>query len=132
MSFFKAKSVKLFTDYQPDLNQLARLAESQNSAGRLAIDVYKTDGALVVRSTIAGATIDDLEIIIDNQLLIIKGQRSEPEVADYLDYLHRECYWGAFSRTISLPLAVNEDAVEADLDNGVLTIILPIKDSQVY
>ncbi len=95
--------------------------------GRLAIDVYQIPGALVVRSTIAGAKIDDLDIIIDNGMLIIKGRRTEPEIVDYQDYLYRECYWGNFSRSIVLPVAVNEDEIEADLEEGVLTIILPLK-----
>lgn len=100
---------------------------SASAEGRLAIDVYKADGALVVRSTIAGAQIDDLDISIDGDLLSIKGRRSEPEAIDYQDYLYRECYWGNFSRTISLPLAVQEDLIEASLEDGVLTIILPTK-----
>ena len=100
---------------------------SRSGEGRLAIDVYQVPGAVVVRSTIAGAKIDDLEIIMDNSMLIIKGKRQEPETVDYQDYLYRECYWGNFSRSIILPVEVNEEEIEANLDEGVLTIILPLK-----
>jgi len=41
------------------------------------------------------------------------------------DYLYRECYWGAFSRSIILPVEVRAEKINAFLENGVLTIILP-------
>lgn len=124
MLFFKNQ--KNNTDEQLDtLNALISLPSS--TEGRLAIDVYKLGNALVVRSTIAGANIDDLDLSIDGDILSIKGKRSEPDDIDYLDYLYRECYWGNFSRSILLPFLVDEEGIEADLDNGILTIVLPIK-----
>jgi HSP20 family protein len=124
MLFFKNQ--KNNTDEQFDtLNALISLPSS--TEGRLAIDVYKLGNALVVRSTIAGANIDDLDLSIDGDILSIKGKRSEPDDIDYLDYLYRECYWGNFSRSILLPFLVDEEGIEADLDNGILTIVLPIK-----
>ncbi len=126
MLFFKNQ--KNNTDEQLDtLNALISLPSS--TEGRLAIDVYKLGNALVVRSTIAGANIDDLDLSIDGDILSIKGKRSEPDDIDYLDYLYRECYWGNFSRSILLPFLVDEEGIEADLDNGILTIVLPIKAS---
>jgi HSP20 family protein len=126
MLFFKNQ--KNNTDEQFDtLNALISLPSS--TEGRLAIDVYKLGNALVVRSTIAGANIDDLDLSIDGDILSIKGKRSEPDDIDYLDYLYRECYWGNFSRSILLPFLVDEEGIEADLDNGILTIVLPIKAS---
>jgi len=129
MLFIKEEQVNFFSD-QPEINNddmMSKLADNQQSEGRLAIDVYKQNDNIIVRSTIAGAKIDDLEIIIDNDMLTICGKRTEPDTIDYLDYLYRECFWGNFSRSIILPVAINEDEISADLDNGVLTITLPVK-----
>ncbi len=93
--------------------------------GELSVDVYQTEKEIIVRSTIAGVKPEDLNIVINNDLLTIRGKReSEPKV-NPSDYLYRECYWGGFSRTIVLPQDVKTDKIKATLKNGLLTVILP-------
>ncbi len=94
--------------------------------GQLAIDLYKTKDALVMKSTIAGVTEDDLAIHIANDLLTIKGQRQRDEVVAQEDYFYQECYWGGFSRTVVLPMEIISEGVEASLKHGVLTIHMPL------
>lgn len=94
--------------------------------GQLSVDVYQQDKNIVVKSTIAGANPEDIEIAIHGDSLTIKGSRTMTEEVDYKDYLYRECYWGKFSRTIILPTAIQEDKVKADMKNGVLTVTLPL------
>jgi HSP20 family protein len=93
--------------------------------GQLAVDIYQTDDFVVVKSTIAGATADDIEIALNEGLLTIKGRRELSEAVAADAYLYRECYWGRFSRSIVLPIEVKNDKVNATLHNGVLTISLP-------
>ncbi|NCT00224.1 molecular chaperone [Candidatus Falkowbacteria bacterium CG10_big_fil_rev_8_21_14_0_10_38_22] len=93
--------------------------------GQLSIDVYQTPDKLVVKSTIAGVKPSDIDISINNDMLTIRGKREASQELDGADYLYRECYWGTFSRSIILPIEVEVDQVEAALENGVLTIILP-------
>lgn len=93
--------------------------------GQLAVDIYQTEEFLVVKSTIAGATADDIEISLNEGLLTIKGRREQSEIVAADAYLYRECYWGRFSRSIVLPVEVKSDKVNATLHNGVLTISLP-------
>jgi HSP20 family protein len=99
--------------------------QQNDTEGYLAIDVYQKPGYLIIRSTIAGASADDIEVLLDDEMLTIKGHRHEPEQVERQDYLYRECYWGKFSRTIILPLAIDEAGIETEFENGVLTIILP-------
>ena len=40
------------------------------------------------------------------------------------NYLFKECYWGPFSRSIILPSEVDSKRVEAEIENGVLTVTL--------
>ncbi|HRH33337.1 MAG TPA: Hsp20/alpha crystallin family protein [bacterium] len=93
--------------------------------GQLAVDIYQTEEAVIVKSTIAGAVADDIEISLAEGMLTIKGRRELPEIVASDAYLYQECYWGRFSRSIVLPIEVKSDKVCASLHNGVLTISLP-------
>ncbi len=93
--------------------------------GQLSLDIYQNDKNLIVKSTIAGARPEDIQISIKNDLLTIRGKRDLPNDIAEADFLFRECYWGAFSRSIILPIDVQADKIKASMDNGVLTITLP-------
>jgi len=93
--------------------------------GQLSIDVYQTANSLVVKSTIAGVKADDIDISINNDMLTIRGKRELSDKITDDNYLIKECYWGGFSRSIILPIEIEAEKVEASLDNGVLTVVLP-------
>lgn len=98
---------------------------TEDFSGQLAVDVYQTDDAIVIESTIAGVRPEDLDVSVTNDLVTIKGIRRHPQTVSDEDYLFRECYWGGFSRRVILPVEVRADRVEATLKDGVLTVMLP-------
>lgn len=94
--------------------------------GQLAVDVIDTVRDVLVVSTMAGAIPHRVDVSIHNDLLTIRGVRSSPVRIDANStYLVSECYWGAFSRTIVLPVHVKGDLARAEYRNGVLTIRIP-------
>jgi HSP20 family protein len=93
--------------------------------GQLSLDIYQNAKDLIIKSTIAGARPEDIQISLKNDLLTIRGKRDLPEDIVEADFLFRECYWGPFSRSIILPINVQPDKIKASMDNGVLTVILP-------
>jgi len=93
--------------------------------GQLSIDIYQTPKNIVVKSTIAGVKPEDIDISINNDMLTIRGKREDKDEIEEDNYLYRECYWGSFSRSVILPVEVKADQIEAVLENGVLSIILP-------
>lgn len=93
--------------------------------GQLAVDVYQTDDDVVVKAPIAGVRPEDLEISITDEVVTIKGERKEQQEIKRENYLCQECYWGAFSRSYVLPVAVSGDKAQASLKNGILTITIP-------
>jgi len=93
--------------------------------GQLTIDVYQTDSDIVIKSTIAGVRPEDLDIQINNDMVTIRGERRKEDEAREEDYYYQECYWGAFSRSIILPVDVEANKSEAVMKNGILTIRLP-------
>lgn len=93
--------------------------------GQLAIDVYQTNDDLVVKAPIAGVKEDDLDISITDEVLTVKGERKESSEITRENYFSQECYWGAFSRSYILPVAVDPDKARASLKDGILTIAIP-------
>ncbi|MCA9325065.1 Hsp20/alpha crystallin family protein [Candidatus Saccharibacteria bacterium] len=90
--------------------------------GQLAVDVYETEERLVVKARTAGVNKDELDVSISDGILTVSGTLSAGDEADATNWHIQECYWGEFSRTLALPVAVKEDEVEAVLKDGVLTI----------
>jgi HSP20 family protein len=93
--------------------------------GQLTIDVYQTPNEIIIKSTIAGVSPEDVDISISNDMVTIKGWRQKDEEVQTEDYYYQECYWGAFSRSVILPVDIEADKVEAAMKNGILTIRLP-------
>ena len=99
--------------------------EEDFEEGQLSIDVYQDPKSLIIKSTIAGVKPEDIDISINNDMLTIRGKREMNEEINEENYLYRECYWGSFSRSIILPVEIEADQIDASLENGVLTIVLP-------
>lgn len=93
--------------------------------GQLAIDVYQTDDAIVVESTVAGAKKEDLDIFVTPDSVTIKGRRERQNKIGDEDYFYQECYWGKFARSVILPQEVDPEKATSTFKNGVLVIKLP-------
>jgi HSP20 family protein len=93
--------------------------------GQLAIDVYQTAESIIIKAPIAGVRQEDLEVSITEDQVSIRGERHDQPTESIEGYLVQECYWGAFSRVYTLPIAVDADKAQARLVNGILTITIP-------
>ena len=100
---------------------------SARDEGQLTVDVFHTPENIVVKSTLAGVSPEDIEIILEGDVLTIKGTRHNEDLQEASEYLYQECYWGRFSRSIILPTEVDRERLIATFKNGVLKIVLPKK-----
>ncbi len=92
----------------------------------LALDVYETDENLMVEASLPGINPDEVDISVEGDRLTIKGEtKREEEKEEKGKYHFRERRYGAFQRTLSLPVEVNADKAEATFENGVLKLTLP-------
>jgi HSP20 family molecular chaperone IbpA len=107
-------------------------------AEQLKVDIYQTPGAILIYSQIAGASIHDFSVMIegDGDIVTIKGQRTKPNGdvmpvpgADTKEHILEECSWGKFYRQIILPAEVDAAKTEAKMREGVLVLLLPLKES---
>lgn len=99
--------------------------KQEDEEGQLTVDVYQADDEIVIKSTIAGVTADDIDVSITNEMVTIKGNRKHEEKVKESDYYYQELYWGSFSRSIILPEEIDADNAKASMKNGVLTLRLP-------
>jgi HSP20 family protein len=113
---------------EPNLEEKSWLAEAGED-GQLTLDVYQTDKEIIIKSTIAGVKPEDLDISFSNGMIVIKGERKMEEKVSDSNYFYQELYWGSFSRSVILPTEVDQDAIDAELKNGILTVILPKKEA---
>jgi HSP20 family protein len=93
--------------------------------GQLNIDMYQTKDNVIIKSTIAGVRPEDIDITVANDMVSIKGTRRKEETVSGDDYFYQECYWGNFSRSVIVPVDIDSEEIEADLKDGILTVIIP-------
>jgi HSP20 family protein len=93
--------------------------------GALNIDMYQTKDNVIIKSTIAGVRPEDIDITVANDMVSIKGSRQKEENVAQEDYFYQECYWGNFSRSVIVPVDIDSEHIEADLKDGILTVIVP-------
>lgn len=93
--------------------------------GELAVDVYQTADAVVVKALVAGVQPTSIDISLTREMLTISGSREDEREVEEDNYFQRELYWGSFSRTILLPEEVDVDMAEATEKHGILMIRLP-------
>lgn len=96
-------------------------------AARLPLDAYATDNEIVVTAALPGVRPEDVEVILEGGALTIRGQ-VQTSREENANYILREHFYGAFSRTLQVNVPVNADRVEASFENGMLTVVLPKAD----
>lgn len=97
----------------------------QPSPWGFAMDVSENDDEFLVKATLPGINPDDLEITLDNNVLTIKGEVKEEKESEERRYHLRERRYGKFSRSFSLPSWVDAEHIDAQYENGILTLRLP-------
>ena len=93
-----------------------------------AVDVSETKDSLIVKAEIPGMESKDIDISLSGDLLTIKGEKKQKTEEKKENYHRIETRYGAFSRTIRVPVPVNSEKIKASYDNGVLKITLPKKE----
>ena len=88
------------------------------------VNLYDDGHELVAVLPMPGLDADNIEIRVTEQDLVVEGQMRGPRQEER-QYLLHEWHYGPFSRTVSLPFAVDATLANATFGNGVLTVALP-------
>ncbi|HXK57116.1 MAG: Hsp20/alpha crystallin family protein [Gammaproteobacteria bacterium] len=89
------------------------------------VDMLDNEDEILVRAELPGVEKGDLEVNLSGQTLTIKGETKREEKEEKGEYFRSEITRGSFSRTLQLPVEVDEEAVKAAFNNGMLEIHLP-------
>jgi HSP20 family protein len=99
--------------------------ESNLTTWAPAVDIYETEHELVVKADLPEIDPKDLDIRVENNILTIRGERKFEKKVNEESYLRVERAYGSFSRSFSLANTVNSEAINADYQNGSLTLTIP-------
>jgi HSP20 family protein len=101
------------------------------SAWTPAADVYETSDGFVVLMDLPGLSADDVEIHVDGERLVVRGER-RPATTTRPESFHRvERSYGVFTRVFQLTAEVDPDRVTAHFKDGLLRLELPRQNSRV-
>lgn len=93
------------------------------------VDIFETGNhEVVLKAELPGLAKDDIDLRIENNTLTIRGERRPLNDVKPEQYHRVERVSGAFSRSFSLPMTVSEERVRAEYRDGVLTVVLPIRE----
>ncbi len=130
-----AKKLKTIEEKGPEKMTDANIF---NQEGELVVDVFETNAEFVVLAAIAGVQIKDLDISVEKEMMVIKGDRQDPHEdgenpstsLGARKFFYQECYWGPFSRKIVLPENIDTESAKAEMNKGMLTIKIPKLDKK--
>ena len=93
-------------------------------------DVLDTGDAFKLEAELPGFKKEDIKIDIENDCLTISAVRNADTKEEKDNYVKRERFYGAFTRSFDVS-GINVDAIEASYTDGVLTVTLPKKAAEV-
>jgi HSP20 family protein len=93
---------------------------------QIKVDATEDDKAYRITAEIPGVRKEDIKVsVVDNEVTISAEVKSQSEKKEGERVVHSERYYGAVSRSFTLPQAVDEEGAQAKYENGVLTLTLP-------
>ena len=90
-----------------------------------AVDMYEDKDNIIVETQLAGIDPEKVEISIDNDILLIKGESEKKSEVEEKNYYRKEIRRGSFYRSIPLPTHVAGEKASAVVESGILKISIP-------
>jgi HSP20 family protein len=90
-----------------------------------AVDVAESDGEVIVKMEVPGVEKDQLHLTVADDHLTIRGESRKESEEKRKNYYRQEIRYGAFQRSVALPVEVDAAKAHAELKNGMLRISLP-------
>ena len=112
--------------FQDRLPAFRLLPENRVDIGNIAVDIHETESGYSVKADFPGLSRDEIDVSVDNNVLTISAEyKDEAEEKDGTRLIRQERRVGQYSRSFNLGKDIDESAIEAEFDNGVLTLQIP-------
>jgi len=89
------------------------------------LDLYETSDSLIINVEVPGIDIQDIHIEINDNTLLLKGERKFEKEVTQENYHRMERPYGPFQRTFTLPGIIEHEKAKAKLKDGVLKVTFP-------
>ena len=96
-----------------------------------AINSYIKDGIFHLEAEMPGVDTDKLDVRMDGDELIIRGERSVSHKEEEVDYLLQESHLSTFERRMTLPSGADIDKAHASYQNGLLEVTMPVTKKEI-
>ena len=110
---------------------IAATGSQPQNTGRVAVDIFEQDDYYIIKAPIAGVRLTDLDIEVNDNILTIRGVRRQTDTVPADQYYLQECFWGEFSRSITLPCIIDPKKVKATFNKECILKILVPKEEKV-
>jgi HSP20 family protein len=91
------------------------------------LDLHETENEIVVTAELPGMEEKDVEVVLGDNVLTIKGEKKAEHEEKEKGYAYSERSYGSFERRIPIDTEIVSDKVDAAFKSGVLTVTLPKK-----
>lgn len=106
-------------------NDVSNAIETNPSTWRPAARLVENGEVYILTIQLAGIAPEAIDIEATREYVSISGERKQPEVTEGDRILHDDVHYGHFRRVVRLPEAIQNDAIQANFENGFLTLTLP-------
>lgn len=106
-------------------DELAGVNRQSSTAWIPAIEIQDREDSLVLRAEIPGVEAKNLDIQVAREAVAISGEHRYENKAQEQGFFRTELRYGSFERTIPLPVAVENNQVQAEFKDGILKLTLP-------
>ena len=99
--------------------------------GQVAVDIFEYDNYYIIKAPLAGVKMSDLDIEINDNVITLRGVRRQADTIPDDRYYVRECFWGEFERSVTLPCAIDPKKVKATFNKECVLKVLVPKEERV-
>lgn len=117
------------------MNHLQRMAQryvqpaAEENKHHIAANILEAEDAFHIQLFLAGFTRENIQIKLENNELVVSAKREKPQTD--AQWISREVQYGDFERRFTLAKTLEKDAIKAQFENGLLTLVVPKKAEQL-
>lgn len=115
----------LFKDFASGFFVKPMQGDALPSPGQIRMDVKETPEAYTLEAEVPGVAKDAIHVKVDGSTITVQAEVKQSSSQSGESCLRSERYYGAVSRSVTLPVPINSQQAKAHYEHGVLSLTLP-------
>ncbi len=112
-----------------ELDRLAQQVWGLSNGSRslaMPMDAYRKGDSFLIQFDLPGIDVESIDLTVEDNVLTVKAERPAPSVTEGVEKLVAERLYGTFNRQVFLGDNLDTEKIEADYEQGVLTLSIPV------